>query len=204
MRFAGCSGGGFLRVGIVITSWIYNDAMSEITLTVVGCYATFILAEATLEVSGVIAVVTFGVLLSGYGRSRITPEVEESVDSFWEMMGYIANSVIFVLTGVIIMQKAILVDDGDPFKITAEDWGYLFILYLLITVIRFGVFAGFRWVAALRCLGCGADDRLTHVTLPSQPDHAVHGRTARAPRCRCCSLGWLAWGGECLLPGLAG
>ena len=124
--------------------------MSEITLTVVGCYATFIFAEATLEVSGVIAVVTFGVLLSGYGRSRITPEVEESVDSFWEMMGYIANSVIFVLTGVIIMQKAILVDNDDPFKITSEDWGYLFVLYLLITLIRTSVFCACRGATTAR------------------------------------------------------
>ena len=67
--------------------------MSEITTTIVGCYATFIFAEATLEVSGVIAVVTFGVLLSGYGRSRITPEVEESVESFWEMMGCVTARV---------------------------------------------------------------------------------------------------------------
>jgi len=61
--------------------------MSEVTLTIVGCYATFIFAEATLQVSGVIAVVVLGVLMSGYGRSRISPEVEESVESFWEMMG---------------------------------------------------------------------------------------------------------------------
>jgi len=51
------------------------------------------------------------------------------------ILRYIANSVIFVLSGVIIMQNAIIDQDQES-PITASDWGYLFLLYFFLIVIR--------------------------------------------------------------------
>jgi sodium/hydrogen exchanger 10/11 len=47
------------------------------------------------------AVVALG-LVMGSERTCISPEVEESVHHFWEMLGYLANTVLFVLVGIII------------------------------------------------------------------------------------------------------
>lgn len=35
-------------------------------------------------------------------RTCISPEVESSVHHFWEMLGYLANTVLFVFVGIII------------------------------------------------------------------------------------------------------
>ena len=48
---------------------------------------------------------------------------------FWEIAGYIANTLIFVLVGVIISQEAFS-------GVTYNDWLYLFLLYFLISAIR--------------------------------------------------------------------
>ena len=46
----------------------YNDLQSEVTLTIVGCYSCFLIAEGTpLHTSGVLSVVFFGLYLSFYG-----------------------------------------------------------------------------------------------------------------------------------------
>lgn len=121
----------FGGLAILTLSYIYNDTMSEITVTLVSCYATFIVAEGELHLSGVLAVVTLGVLMTTYGRVRVSSEVENYLHSFWEMMGYIANTVIFVLSGVIIAEKAIASD-----VIEGRDWGLLIALYFVLHVIR--------------------------------------------------------------------
>jgi NhaP-type Na+/H+ or K+/H+ antiporter/CRP-like cAMP-binding protein len=113
-------------------SRVFNDPVSEITVTLASCYAGFLLAEGTfLRSSGVLTVVTIGLLTSAYGRLRISPAVEESMHSFWEMMSYIANTVIFVLSGVLIVEKTLYSD-----AITGTDWGYLLLLFLLLLLIR--------------------------------------------------------------------
>ena len=47
---------------------------------------------------------------------------------FWEMFAYLANTLIFVLVGVIIMQYI------DLF--TVADFGYLMVLYIGVIAIR--------------------------------------------------------------------
>lgn len=61
-----------------------------------------------------------------------------------------ANSVIFVLSGVIIMEKAILAEGEGA--VQGSDWGWLIVIYLCILVIRFASFGLFR-CALVRCRG---------------------------------------------------
>ena len=51
---------------------------------------------------------------------------------FWEIAGYIANTLIFVLVGVIIVQEAFS-------GVTYDDWLYLFLLYFLTNAIRYSI-----------------------------------------------------------------
>jgi len=120
-----------LVIALLMIFWIdrvFNDPMIEITLSVVAAYLSFYIAEELLHVSGVVAIVTLGISLASIGRTRISPEVAGFLHHFWEMMAYIANTIIFLLVGIIIAVR-IQLD-------STEAWQALGILYLGVLVIR--------------------------------------------------------------------
>ena len=57
---------------------VFNDSVIEITITISSAYITYYLAEITFHVSGVLAVVALGTVLSA-NKVAISPEVEEFV-----------------------------------------------------------------------------------------------------------------------------
>ncbi|ACF14274.1 cyclic nucleotide-binding protein [Chloroherpeton thalassium ATCC 35110] len=121
---------GLIIAGLTIW-WlrhVFNDALVEITLTVAAAYLTFYVSESFLHVSGVLALVALGLLLAGIGRTRISPEVEAFLHNFWEMTAYFANTLIFILVGVVIAEQA---QAGS-----VHDWLLLGVLYLGIHVAR--------------------------------------------------------------------
>ena len=86
------------------------------------------------NVSGVLSVLTVGILMAGYGvRAIKTDEAAHMLHSFWTLLCWTADTVIFVLAGVIIVQDGFLMH-SDVFK--AADWGYLIALYVSLLVIR--------------------------------------------------------------------
>jgi len=88
-------------VGLVVTP-LRDLPQSEITLTVALSYLSFILAETYLEVSGVVAVVTAGLVMGSQGRTRISPESWEGLRHVWAQLGFWANSLIFLLASMLI------------------------------------------------------------------------------------------------------
>ena len=62
-------------------------------------------------------------------RTSISPEVEILVHHFWEMLGYLANTVLFVVVGIVITETAIT-------SITVDDGYYLLFLYVSLNIIR--------------------------------------------------------------------
>ena len=79
-----------------------------------------------------LAVVTLGVYMSAKGHTRITPEVEHQLHSFWSMLSWIMNAIIFYLSGAIIIEKGIY-----EFKaIRGRDFGYCIVLWLALNIIR--------------------------------------------------------------------
>ena len=82
---------------------IFNSSEVEVTITLCAAYLTFYVAEGVLGSSGVLAVVGCGIYMGNRGDTQISPEVEEFLQEFWELLGYIANTCIFTLTGVIII-----------------------------------------------------------------------------------------------------
>lgn len=98
--------GGGLLIGLMaglavsrITARI-DDHLIEITLTTILTYGTFLLAE-TLHVSGVIAVVTAGLVLGNLGaRFGMSPTTRLALLTFWEYVAFLINSIIFLLIGL--------------------------------------------------------------------------------------------------------
>lgn len=108
LAFLKVAGGGIavgFVFGLIATTWVsrtFDDPMVEISLTLILAYAAMIVAEGVLHVSGVLAVVTAGMFMSGPGRYRISPEVRGFLHEFRELLAYLANALIFFLVGVII------------------------------------------------------------------------------------------------------
>jgi len=125
--------GGTL-IGIIIATttiaWVrrvFNDALVEITVLVIAAYLTFYIAEHFLHVSGILGLMALGLTMSGVGRTRISPPVEHFLHNFWEMAAYLANTLIFIIVGVLIAERTVF---------SVQDLLNLLILYGIIHVVR--------------------------------------------------------------------
>jgi CPA1 family monovalent cation:H+ antiporter len=105
IQFALVVGGGAL-VGLLTGTLVsrltarIDDHLIEITLTTILAYGTFMAAEA-LHVSGVIAVVVAGLVLSNVGARRgMSPTTRLALLTFWEYVAFLLNSAIFLLIGL--------------------------------------------------------------------------------------------------------
>ena len=114
-----------------LTLWVigrlFNQPLMEITLSVVAAYIAFIISEA-LHVSGVVSLVVLGLMFSTLGRTRISPEVTHFLHQFWEMMAYMANTLIFLIVGIVVVLH---VNFNNP-----RMWAELGTLYILLLLIR--------------------------------------------------------------------
>ena len=97
---------GGLIVGLVlgfifslITAQI-DDHLVEITLTTILAYGSYLVAEH-FHVSGVIAVVAAGMMTGNFGtKIGMSPTTRVAVNTFWEYLAFVANSIIFILIGI--------------------------------------------------------------------------------------------------------
>ncbi|XP_073024492.1 sodium/hydrogen exchanger 7-like isoform X7 [Primulina eburnea] len=123
--------------GIASVLWlrcIFNDTVIEITLTLAVSYIAYFVAQEGAGVSGVLTVMTLGMFYSAVARTAFKGESQESLHHFWEMVAYIANTLIFILSGVVIAES-FLGGDGI-YKTNEHSWGYLFLLYVVVQVAR--------------------------------------------------------------------
>lgn len=117
-------------IGWFVATWlkrVFNDALFEITVVVSAAYLTFFVAEHFTQVSGVIALVSYGIVMAGIGRTRISPQVEHFLHEFWDLAAFIANTLIFIIVGVVIALRV---------SYTGRDLIILLLIYVAITVIR--------------------------------------------------------------------
>ncbi|WP_036481666.1 Na+/H+ antiporter [Myxosarcina sp. GI1] len=99
---------GGILVGVVIAAIIFgysitqakHNALIQTTVTIVIAYAAFIFAQRYLKVSGVIAVMSAGLVVGWYLTHRLKPEVRIYLQEFWDYGAFIANSLIFLLVGL--------------------------------------------------------------------------------------------------------
>lgn len=116
VRFCVVALGGVL-VGLLLAwpafaliGWVVSNEPVEISLSVVVAYASFAIAEHFLHVSGVLAAVTAGLIAGSYGRTKVSPSVQEFMHAFWEYMAFAMNTMIFFSVGLIIVRKVSLIE----------------------------------------------------------------------------------------------
>ena len=83
--------------------------------------------------NGIITIVTIGIFLAAVGRSKINPEVELNLHTFWTFLVFLAQTIIFILAGIIFGHR-VLVDSSGFIRV--EDYNNLFLLYLIIYAVR--------------------------------------------------------------------
>src|SRR6218665_3899400 len=110
IRVAGMGGiiGCALGFGISQVIQRIDDAMVEITLTMIAAYGSFV-GAAHFPYSGVIATVAAGMLCgNGVASTSMSPTTRVAVASFWEYLAFALNSVVFLLIGLEVQLGSLL------------------------------------------------------------------------------------------------
>lgn len=95
----GLAGGGLIGFGISYLTQRFDLPLVEQSLTLVAAYGVYLITE-DLGGSGVIAVVTTGLILGNFGsRIGMSPQTRVIVSEFWEFLSFFVNSIIFLLIG---------------------------------------------------------------------------------------------------------
>jgi len=82
-----------------------DDRVVEITFTALAAYGSFFLAEHW-HLSGVLATLTAGLVTGSYrSPTSIWASGRETLESFWEYVAFVANSLIFLLIGARMAQQ---------------------------------------------------------------------------------------------------
>jgi CPA1 family monovalent cation:H+ antiporter len=110
---------GWLACRVLPT--LSEHQLAEATLTLSLAYFTFVVGEHYLHVSGVVAVVAVGLVLSGEGRRRLTPSNWEALERTWQQIGFWASSLIFLLAAMMV-----------PASLAGASWLHLGLLVVLI------------------------------------------------------------------------
>ncbi|XZN92516.1 MAG: cation:proton antiporter [Microcoleus sp.] len=91
--------GGLIGFAISYLTQRFDLPLVEQSLTLVSAYGTYLIAE-DLGGSGVIGVVTTGLILGNFGsRIGMNPRTRIIVSEFWEFLAFFVNSIVFLLIG---------------------------------------------------------------------------------------------------------
>lgn len=121
-------GWALARLSLWFITRINSEEVIQNSIIILAAYTTFILSQYYLGISGVIALVAFGLTVSYKGRPRLKPQVNLFMEKFWELLAHIANTLVFILVGVVIAERV---------DVTWTNIGILILLYIGLNLIRF-------------------------------------------------------------------
>jgi Na+/H+ antiporter len=134
-------GGGGLLVGLIIARIVLpllarlEEPSIFITFSLLIPYAVYILAEEVLHVSGILAVVSYG-LYQGWKSPRLFPDASTRIQtlSFWSVLVFLLEALLFVLVG---QQLPSIVGNIEEYSISEV---------LIYAALVYGVVLGARLV----------------------------------------------------------
>jgi len=107
---------------------------AQVTLTVALPYVAYIVSDRYLGVSGVVAAVAAGLVMSALGRRRIAPDTWKFLEEMWEQIAFWAGSLVFVMAAILVPRLLV--------KITLFDLGLLLVLVAATLAARAAVLFG--------------------------------------------------------------
>ncbi|NOR69667.1 MAG: sodium:proton antiporter, partial [Methylomarinum sp.] len=106
---------GFLFSKLI--QWVRGNEHLEITLTLLVAHFTFLLAELISEklviyghhihFSSIIATLVSSIVMGNFGRFKMSIGVEEYMGKFWSYFAFLANSLVFILMGLLFTSLSI-------------------------------------------------------------------------------------------------
>ncbi len=112
-----------------------DDYLIEITLTTVLAYGSYLLAEQ-FSFSGVLAVVSAGLITGSLGPQGMSPTTRIVLYNFWEYITFLVNSLVFLLIGL----------DVDLFALF-QSWQSIAWAIGAVLIARFIVVYGLGWIS---------------------------------------------------------
>lgn len=151
-----------LLFGIVSVFWIkkiFNDETLVLNITIISCYLVFFVAENVdfgFKISGILALVSLGLFMSAFGRTRISHEADAAIREFWEYVVYASETVIFLLAGIFISLRVLNHESNigitDLYKLGGL-WGcamiFRFVSILMVMPILKRCGYGLQWREAI-------------------------------------------------------
>lgn len=121
---------GFVAARLVIwfITRVNSEEMIQNSVIILSAYLVFILSQYYLGISGVIALVAFGLTIAYVGKPRLKPQVNTFMGSFWELLTYIANTLIFIIVGIVIAEKV---------DFSWANCGILLLVYVFLNIFRY-------------------------------------------------------------------
>jgi len=120
------------KLTLLFVRKVCTQLFVQSTVMIAAAYITFIIAQSTLEVSGVIALVVYGHLFAQSGKPYLKPEVNEFMEKFWGFLSFVANTLIFIIVGIIIATKV---------DITLWSIVQVILIYIGLNIIRYFMIA---------------------------------------------------------------
>lgn len=121
------------------------------TLTLAVPYPLYIVADQILHASGVVAVVTAGLVICAYGPTRLSPRNWRHLDVIWGQIAVLAGAVIFLLAAVQVPELLSAMHEADIF--------YLVVIVIAALIARAVVMFGMFPLLSLAKLARPVDNR---------------------------------------------
>lgn len=100
-------GGAFIgwaaaRIALAGLARLGDHPLGQVSLSVALPYLVYILAESVMNVSGVVALVSSGLTLNYLAPGKLSPPSLKKLRDTWDLLGYWASGMIFVLAALLI------------------------------------------------------------------------------------------------------
>lgn len=130
-----------IAFGLILVQWNHqaskgsnhNFSMIQISVTICTAYLCFFVTEDIFHSSGVLAVVSCGITFA----ATAWPEVNsaESMEQVWHTIEHVGNTILFLLTGVLMSHIMFGPIHREHLELT--DFMWLLILYAVVVALRF-------------------------------------------------------------------
>lgn len=101
------------RAGLAIMNLVAHYPLAQLSISVALPYLAYIGAEETVGASGVIAVVSTGLMLNLHAPGRLSPEAMANLREMWNLLAHWAGALIFILAALLIPRLLEEVQTGD-------------------------------------------------------------------------------------------
>jgi len=117
-----------------IVKFLSGYPESQMNMTVVLAYGSFMIGEHYFHVSGVMAVVFSAFVLSLYGRTSFSGNIWSSVHMIWQKFSFWSNTLVFLLMGLLVVDIFGYMKLSDLYLV----FGFIFLAHLARFIVIFG------------------------------------------------------------------